>query len=230
MKTKYQFLLLFYWVLLLADCYLIYSEQEQYRVFTKTLLMPVLILYFVGNTSRRHHIKSRVLVIAALLLAAAGDYFLLQKGESNFITGLVCFLVMHMLYIIYFWRIKSLFPVKDAAAFWMSVLMIAAFDAVIMMKLLPLAGELANPLLAYMIVISFMFVMACNVLINKKAKTLAAPFFIPAALMFILSDAILGFNMFLWEDHLVGIAVMLTYGYAQHLMVHGFIKHQKGRM
>jgi uncharacterized membrane protein YhhN len=230
MKTKYQGLLLLYWVILLADCFLIYSEMEESRVFTKTLLMPVLLLYFIGNSSSRHHIPSRILVIAALVAAWIGDYFLLKDGESDFITGLDCFLVMHVIYIIYFWRIKSLFPVKDPMNVWLPFLLIAVFDAVVMMQLLPLAGKLANPLLGYMVVISVMFIMACNVLSNKKSKTLAAPFFIPGALMFILSDTILGFNMFLWEDHLVGIAVMLTYGYAQHLVVHGCIKHQKGRI
>jgi uncharacterized membrane protein YhhN len=99
-----------------------------------------------------------------------------------------------------------------------------------MKKIIPLAGELGNPLIAYMIVISFMFVMAFNMLSNKKVRSIAINFFMPGAVMFLISDAILGLNMFLLEDPLIGIAVMLSYGYAQYLIVHGFIKHIRGRL
>jgi uncharacterized membrane protein YhhN len=230
MKTKHQYLLLIFWGVLFLDCFLIYSQQQEYRVVTKSLLMPLLLLYYLGNGSRHHHLPSKLLTIVALLLAWAGDIFLLLQGEAYFIIGLLLFLVMHLIYIIYFWRIRALFPIKDGLYFFLPVILVAGFDIVVMMKIVPQAGELGVPLIAYMLVISFMFVMAFNILSNKKAKSLATNFFIPGAAMFLISDATLGLNMFVWEDNLIGIAVMLTYGYAQYLMVHGFIKHIKGRV
>ena len=230
MKTKHQYLLLFYWAILFIDCFLIYSQHEQYRVVTKTLLMPLLLLYYLANSSRKHHLPSKTLTAIALLLAWAGDVSLLMEGEIFFIVGLVLFLLMHLIYIIYFWRIQSLLPVRDGLYFFLPLFLVAVFDVLVMIKVVPQAGDLGIPLIAYMIVISLMFVIAFNILSSKKARSLATNFFIPGAAMFLVSDAILGLNMFIWEDQMIGIAVMLTYGYAQHLMVHGFIKHIRGRV
>ena len=229
MKTKHQYLLLFYWGALLLDCFLIYSQHEEYRVVTKSSLMPLLLLYYLANSSRRHHLPSKLLTGVALLLAWAGDVFLLMKGEIFFITGLVLFLLMHLLYIIYFWRVHPLFPVRDSLYFFLPIFLVSVFDVLVMMKIVPEAGELGIPLIAYMIVISLMFILAFNILSNKKARSLATTFFLPGAVIFIISDTILGFNMFILKDHLLGIPIMLTYGYAQHLMVQGFIKHIRGR-
>lgn len=171
-----------------------------------------------------------MLAFVALLLAWAGDIFLLGQGQTFFIIGLVLFLLMHFVYIIYFWRVHALFPVKYGLYFFLPILLVAAFDILIMVKIVPLAGDLGNPLIAYMVVISVMFITAFNMLSNEKVRSLALNYFIPGATMFLISDAILGLNMFLWEDKVIGIAVMLSYGYAQYLIVHGFIKHLRGKI
>lgn len=230
MNKKHQYLLFFFWLALLADCLLIFQENTSYRWVTKGALMPLLLLYFLANAPRRHHLPSRALVIVALLLAWAGDITLLFPGERSFIAGLLLFLLMHLVYIVYFWRIQPPFRVNAGQFFFFPFLVVLAVDLLLGFKLIPLAGDLGAPLMAYMAVISFMFVLACNVLSNKKSKSLAWPYFIPGAALFIVSDALLGFNMFLWQDALLALPVMLTYGYAQHLLVNGFMKHVKGRV
>jgi uncharacterized membrane protein YhhN len=230
MKTKHQYLLFLYWIALLADCFLIYSGKDNLRFYTKGALMPLLLLYYMGNASGRHHVPSRILTIIALILAWAGDIFLLKQGQQYFIIGLVLFLSMHVLYSIYFLRIHKLFPVRNPLYVWLPLLGVGLYNVFLMNKLLPYSGELRIPILAYMAALSLMFVFACNITGNKKAGSLAPQFFIPGAALFILSDSILGLNMFIWQDNILGIAIMLTYGYAQHLMVHGFIKHVKGRI
>jgi uncharacterized membrane protein YhhN len=230
MKTRHRYFVLLFWGVLVLDCLLIYSHREEYRLATKSLLMPILLLYYLANTSHHKQKRSKSLAASAFLLAWAGDILLLFQGETFFISGLILFLLMHVIYIIYFWRVYPLFPVRYGLYFFLPIVLVVAFDILIMKKIIPLAGELGNPLIAYMVVISFMFVMACNMLSNKRVQSMAINFFIPGAAMFLISDAILGLNMFLWEDHLIGIAVMLSYGYAQYLIVHGFIKHIRGRM
>lgn len=230
MKTRHRYFLILFWGALALDCFLIYSQHEEYRVATKTLLMPLLFLYYLVNTSHHKRRPSRLLAFVALLLAWAGDIFLLGQGQTFFIIGLVLFLLMHFVYIIYFWRVYPLFPVRYGLYFFLPILLVAAFDILIMMKIVPLAGDLGKPLIAYMVVISLMFITAFNMLSNEKVRSLALNYFIPGATMFLVSDAILGLNMFLWEDKLIGIAVMLSYGYAQYLIVHGFIKHLRGKI
>jgi uncharacterized membrane protein YhhN len=230
MKTRHQYLIFLYWIALLVDCFLIFSRKDDLRIYSKGALMPLLLLYFLGNASKNHHLPSRILAIIALVLAWAGDIFLLREGQQYFITGLVLFLAMHIVYSIYFLRVHRLFPVKQPYNVWFPLLLVGIYDAALMFKLLPQAGELRTPLLSYMIVLSLVFVFACNVRGSKKAGSLAPQFFIPGIALFIISDSILGLNMFIWQDHILAIPVILTYGYAQYLIVHGFIKHVKGRV
>jgi uncharacterized membrane protein YhhN len=232
MKTKHQYLLLFYWVALLAYCYCIYEGKTDYQWLAKGALMPLLILYYIVNASRRHHLRSRILTVTALVFAWAGDIVLLQEGEQYFIIGLVLFLLMHLVYIIYFFRVHKLFPIKDTLILGLPLLLVAIYDAVLMSQLLEdsQAQQLKVPLFAYMAVLSLMLVAACNILDSKKSKSLAFQYFIPGAVLFIVSDSLLGLNKFIWAEQIVGIPVILTYGYAQQLIVHGFIKHVKGRV
>jgi uncharacterized membrane protein YhhN len=230
MKTRHQYLIFLYWIALLIDCFLIFSGKDDLRFYTKGALMPLLLLYFLGNASKNHHLPSRILAAIALILAWAGDIFLLREGQQNFIIGLVLFLSMHIVYSIYFLRVHRLFPVRHPYNVWLPLLLVGIYDVVLMFKLLPQSGDLRTPLISYMVVLSLMFVFACNVRGSKKAGSLAPQFFIPGAALFIISDSVLGLNMFIWQDHVIGIAIMLTYGYAQHLIVHGFIKHVKGRV
>jgi uncharacterized membrane protein YhhN len=232
MKTKHQYLLLLFWVALLVDCYYIYQGNEAHRWITKGILMPLLLIYYLVNASRHHHLPSRIITVIAFVLAWAGDIFLLKTDEASFITGLVLFLLMHVAYLIYFARIHGLFPIKKPQNVWLPAFLVGIYAAGIMTILLADEGaqKLKLPLLAYMIVLSLMFVFACNVRGSKKAGSLSPEYFIPGAALFIISDSILGLNKFIWQEQIVGIAVILTYGYAQHLLVHGFIKHVKGRV
>jgi uncharacterized membrane protein YhhN len=226
MKTKHQYLLFFYWLALFADCYLIYSKNDSSRLFTKGALMPLLLIYFLVNASKKQHLPSKVIAAIALVLAWAGDLVLLQ--EQYFITGLVLFVCVHIAYIIYFLRVQALFPVIKPVNVLFPLILVATYDLILIKILLPFAGALKDPLIAYMAVISLMFVFAFNVKGNKNAGSIAAQFFIPGAAVFIVSDSVLALNKYIWEDHMINMAVILTYGYAQQLLVHGFIKHVKG--
>jgi len=232
MKTKHQYLLLFYWVALLVDCYFIYENKPDYQWLAKGALMPLLVLYYVANAPKKHHFNSRILTVLALVLAWAGDIVLLKDGESYFIIGLVLFLLMHIVYIIYFFRVHHLLPIKDTFVLGLTTLVIAVYDVLLMSQLFvdEHARELKLPLIAYMLVLSLMLIAAANILGSKKSKSLSIQYFIPGAVLFIASDSLLGLNKFVWNEQIVGIAVILTYGYAQHLIVHGFIKHVKGRI
>lgn len=229
MKAKNQYLLFFYWVALLADAYQIYDGDISQRWITKGLLMPLLALFYFANSSRRHHLPSRVLTYTALALAWAGDLILLKENDSSFMIGLGLFLVMHLVYVIYFNRVHRLFPLKDPGYVVLPVALMAIVGVVVLKLLLPEIGDLKIPIIAYMCVLTLMFVSASNVLGSKKTGSLAAQYFIPGAVLFVASDAMLALNKFIWQEEVVNLAVILTYGYAQQLMVQGFVKHVKGR-
>ena len=54
-------------------------------------------------------------------------------------------------------------------------------------------------------------------------------YFIPGAALFVISDALLALQVFMFNDiDLLGISVMLSYGYALSLFADGFSKLLKG--
>jgi len=230
MKAKHQYLLVFYWMALLADAYYIYEADEQYRWLTKGALMPLLLLFYLLNASRKHHTPSKVITLLAILSAWAGDIALLGTSSGAFITGVAFFLVMQVLYSIYFYRVHRPFPVKDSSYLVIPFIIMLAVAGVVTRMIWPSLGDLKVPVIIYMAVIAVMFILACNILASKKSNTLAQQFFIPGAILFVASDSLLAINKFLWEETIVNVAIILTYGYAQQLLVQGFVKHVKGRV
>jgi uncharacterized membrane protein YhhN len=229
MKRKNQKLLFFFWLALAADCFFIFRGQHDYRFVTKSLLMPLLLFYFISNVSRRQHRRSRILVFIALLGAWIGDVVLLLKGETYFMVGVLFFVAMHIMYILYFIKTVSLIPEKrKQSQLWIPTLIVIAFCGFVYFLIGESLGDKKVPILFYMGVISVMFITAWNITSNKRLTSLAINYFIPGAAFFMISDSLLGYNLFLFDDHLLGIGIMLTYAYAQQLMIHGFIKHLKG--
>lgn len=231
MNFKHQQLLVFFWLALFTDCALIYLSETQpsyaqYRLFSKGILMPLLIVYFYRNVSSRKHPSSRLLVWLALLSAWIGDIFLLFPGNSNFFFGLIAFLAMHVIYSIYFYRMAP-FKWKSFNNLIFVILAVVVANIVFAKLMGPYLAGYKIPVIVYIVVISTMLLFASNVFLNKRAGSLAANFFIPGALLFMASDTLLTYTKFYLEENNLYIPVMLTYGYAQQLMVQGFIKHLK---
>jgi len=226
MKQKNQQLLIFYWMALFVDCYFIYSGQHDYRLFSKGILMLLLIFYFYSNVSSKYHTRSKILVCLALLLAWIGDILLLFPKEIDFSLGIIFFLAMHFVYCMYFLRIKP-FNLKAANKLIFVILAIAVFDIAFIKLMSPYLGNYKIPVMIYIVVISAMLLFACNVFLSKRVSTLATNFFIPGAILFIVSDGLLAYNKFYVQEEVVYMPVMLTYGYAQQLLGLGFIQHLK---
>jgi uncharacterized membrane protein YhhN len=83
------------------------------------------------------------------------------------------------------------------------------------------------PVKIYTVVICLMAATAANLLSSKPMKVIAAGFFVPGAALFMLSDSVLALNQFIYKDTFLNIVVMLTYGYAQCLLVQGFTRYLK---
>jgi uncharacterized membrane protein YhhN len=83
------------------------------------------------------------------------------------------------------------------------------------------------PVKIYMAAIAIMTASAANLLSNNLLKVIATTYFVPGAVLFVLSDAVLASNHFLYKDNFLDVVVMLSYGYAQCLMVQGFARYLK---
>ena len=132
----------------------------------------------------------------ALGFGTFGDLFLSRRGTRNFLFGLVSFLVGHLAYVALLWQFGGGFtPLFSQPYRLIAALGLLGLGAIVLRRLLPHLGALRLPVLGYAVVILVMGLFA-----------LSLPLYWPiglatlGALMFIASDAILGFELFIYQD------------------------------
>lgn len=137
------------------------------------------------------------LLVAALGLGSLGDFFLSRDGEAAFLTGLISFAAAHV-------AVAGFFVVYGDAT-WAGLMAVPPavlvglliFAMAMAFVLLPRAGALRLPVACYIVIILAM-----------GSAALAMPdsglrqWAVPAAALFMASDAILGVEMFAMRgDH-----------------------------
>lgn len=199
-------LLILLYLAMIIDMFFIANQQHDYRIFTKPLLLPILILlYHVVSKSRSN------LFIYGLVFSFLGDVFLLFNW--GFIPGLASFFVAHIFYILTFRkRIKQhIYSFIPVLALYLTGLIVFLF---------PYLNEMKIPVILYGIVITTM--LYCAVCSQNQ-------WLIIGALLFVCSDTLLSFNVFcdkyIWRE----ILVMLTYVVAQTCLVFGIKRNKKRR-
>jgi len=200
---------------------------EQYKmvqVVTKLVLLPLLILFLVSQTSFSSAPKWKWFVIVGLFGSFLGDAFLLSN--AYFIPGMIAFMTTHIFNILFFNKINGVGQPKSKK-FIAAFTLLAFFCVFIFMQLKGAMGSLIYPILVYMILICSSALMGIQAGGNSKASIISKLFWFPGMLFFITSDAVLAFNKFSWEKtgpHInnIGLVTMLTYGIAQLLLVKGF--------
>ncbi len=219
---KFNALSLLFFIAVIADLYVVISNNNTLRYFTKPLLMPLLLAAFYIEV-KPLNFYSR-LIFLALLLSWAGDSLLMLEPYAPvfFIFGLVAFLLAHVTYIVYFFNTKSLHP----SYFRQRPIMLLPVAAIVIELLNVLWSSLGNmkiPVVVYAVVIGTMFAMA--IWQYKKLNHPAAAWFIAGAFSFIISDSILAINKFSHPFENAGIYIMVTYCFAQYSIVRGSINH-----
>lgn len=212
----------------ITDIIFLVLEHNNYRYYTKSFLLPVLLFTILANSADQGHPVSKRILFIALLAGTAGDIFLLgtQNRPQFFIYGLGAFLLMQLMYCIYFFRMQSI--KKEFIIFQGFVaLLMVGYSLTLVGSLYKYLGELKIPVIIYATVISLMFFGAVNIFYSKRAQKLAINFFIPGAAMLVLSDSILAVNKFYLNDDLFNISVMVTYILGQLFLAIGFTKHLK---
>jgi uncharacterized membrane protein YhhN len=198
------------------------------RLFTKPLLMPLLMLGYFLETKPLGPFST--LLLAALFFSWLGDVLLMFDAvtETYFIAGLLSFLTAHLFYIIYFTRIRS-----QQASFLrkrpVMLLAVLAYVVELMYVLWPHLGGMKIPVLVYGIVIGTMLCLALWQ--YGKISHKAAWLFIAGAILFVASDSLLAINKFKAPIHLGGLWIMGTYILAQYLIARGSAEHiREGRV
>lgn len=219
MKKNYRIII--YFGILVVHLAGIYFRNEIIQVFSKPLLVILLIAYFLLQT-RIWNDSLKKWILAALLFSWVGDLLLLfqEKNQLFFLLGLSSFLVAHIFYILFFHNIRLR---ENIRSYWSLLLIVVIYYAVLINFLSPYLGTMKLPVRIYGIFISFMFMLALHMLFIKNK--VAGRLMMFGALCFVVSDSLLAINKFYHAFEIAGIMIMLTYGVAQFLITEGAIKY-----
>ncbi|CAN5805127.1 hypothetical protein BH10BAC2_BH10BAC2_19180 [soil metagenome] len=229
MKSSEIFLAVIFWLFLVVDCMLILSGYHDFRIYTKTLLVPILLISIYTTSLETKHRRSKVLANLAFFFCFLGDFFLLNYSDNTyFILGLSSFLLAHIFFIIFFFRLKKF---TDKYRLFLFASGIFIFGYVGFLLFLIWSGvtrqNIQIPVTVYAIVLGIMLLTAIHTINNKSIKRLARNYFIPGALLFVLSDSMLALNKFAITFEYGDIIVMITYAAAIFMLAMGVVKFLK---
>jgi uncharacterized membrane protein YhhN len=210
MSRLNRFLTYLYLTVTLTDLLLIYFSLDEYRWFSKPLLMPILAMVIWNN---KKQIPLYQWMLSGLILSWAGDVLLQMK--NLFIPGLISFLLAHISYIIYFIKIsKSKKGVLQQQP--LIGLPVVIYIILFLWLLFPFLEAMKIPVTVYGITIGIMLLMSIN--LQQKINTNASLLFFNGALQFVISDSILAVNLFAYHNVVLSLCVMATYASAQYLL------------
>lgn len=172
--------------------------------------LPILIL--VGVAWRELQGRVRLLMAAALVLSACGDVLL----ELNlFAPGLGSFLVAQLCYARHFFSRRGTGELP-----YLRLALVLLLPLAVSGQVLPETGDLMVPVAVYMTAIT---VMGLGAALHHKPSALL----FTGALLFIISDCMIGINRFVMPFSTARHAIMLTYYLGQLLILWGVLTSEK---
>ncbi len=220
-----QILLPIYLIALFIEIFANVTQNLQLQYFSKPSLMLILLFYYVSNTRKFH--SSKHLIVAALAFSWLGDVLLLfdKQFKTLFIYGLTAFLIAHIFYIFYFWKIRKLNNITKLPN-TLKFFGIAVYALSLFAIIAPNAGSLIVPVAVYAIVISVMF--AASLAAFDFNKQTFGKLYVAGTFLFLISDSLLAINRFVTPFALAPVLVMTTYAAAQLLITEGSLQNLRG--
>lgn len=211
----------FFMLLLAADILLDWMHLDVWRFVTKPLLMPVLLLWFLQQSGGLRS-QLRVLIAAALVFSWLGDVLLMLEPWNSlfFMLGLGAFLLAHVFYILFFYRLLRHLQARIRS--WIAIVLLAYYGYLLYL-LTPHLEGLLWPVRVYGLVISVMLLLAAQFAFSGIG--VAGIQMAIGALLFVISDSVLAINKFYLPFPAAGPIVMLTYGLAQWLIIKGILTY-----
>lgn len=205
---KNKILLVILGILFISDLVLVTQDEYHFlRFFTKPFLMPLVIAIYLLKVTKKSAINSWFL--SGLIFSFLGDTFLLFKW--GFLPGLGSFLLAHVLYILSFVKLR-------VAKMYASIPFILLYLFFLVYFLHPYLKEMEIPVVIYGITLSTMAYFS----LRTKNKWLVA-----GAFLFVISDSLLSFNMFVNYSTITELGVMTTYVLAQLSLVRGMLSNER---
>ncbi|SEJ12960.1 Uncharacterized membrane protein YhhN [Cyclobacterium xiamenense] len=208
----------------MADMALIVNLENQFRIYSKPLLIASLLGYFLQSTWLIRGSLLRKSVAAALVFSLIGDVLLLFP--TLFLYGLGAFFMTLICYILAFKLTQnhSFNPLRvnfiNMFLYNLPVYILAAFVYFLIHRQLQ---ELKIPVVIYLLVLVMMLTLARE----RYGRTPAASFWqvFLGALLFFTSNSLLALDRFFHPIPDAGVLTMGAYILAQLLIVMGIRSH-----
>ncbi len=207
------FMIIIFLILSFFHIFCIYVNKKKGIIFTKPLLIPTLLLFYIFYSPYQHYC-----IIIALFCGFLGDVFLMwTKKQSCVLIGLIFFLIGHIFYIITFIQNIYYFPIYSLIFSIPYIL----FIILILKNIILYMKEMMIPGIIYLSVIVVMSYFAFLRFRNVSFTSFILPFL--GSILFIVSDTILSYDLFIKQKKHHKIYVMTTYLLAQFLIIYGFM-------
>ena len=178
----------------------------EYKMVLKPLIMASLIGYYIVTSQKQANG-----FILAMIFALMGDLFLAFEGTDFFLLGLGSFLIMQILYGFTFLRYR----IQDQRAGLLKIIPVILLASVVLWLLWPGLGDMRIPVTIYTVAIGFMVCTAF--LVNPKLSVY--PWLAIGVILFLISDAAIGFSRFGKPFTGIDYLIIGTYMVAQYLIV-----------
>ena len=204
-------------LLLSLACSALYFVTKSWQPFSGSVVLkglciaPLAVIAFRVLPSPSH-----LLLGGALAFSTLGDVFLDLRGM--FMQGLGAFLIAHLLYValfVYNWRR----PVRLSANQQISLAALSFFSLAQMMWLWPGLGQLAVPVACYS---GALTLMVASAIIGRFRQS----WIVWGALLFLISDSLIGISKFKTPVPLRDHLVWATYYLGQCGIALGFLREQ----
>ena len=218
-KTEKSFSVLFFIIVIVELVFGSTESLSQLHYFSKPLILIALIVFFYKQS--KHLNKSiRVITLLALMFSLIGDVLLMfvNKSANFFMSGLVAFLIAHIMYISVFYKSRN----KTANKLPIIVILLI-YASGLFYFLIDGLGEMLIPVLLYLLVI---LTMATTAFIRKRSNRDSYKLVFVGAVFFMISDSLLALNKFYEPLPFSNISIILTYALAQYLIVLGILKQK----
>jgi hypothetical protein len=241
MKSRKSFLgkyylLLIYIVFLVADCWLLKMGDYGNRKYTKTVLMPILSLWFMSNTafnitSSPNTLTSRLLLYAFFLLTWTGDICGLFADVFVWRACLILYSITYLLALLIVSSIQINLN-EDKKFVYHYKTMIPTFILALSLALAyiyKLVGfeDVLNSIwfVSHCILLSLLAAITTN-MVHTKQIGLILPMFFIAALFLLLTNGIYGVDELLFHrtHHSLDVVVAVCNGIFQISFTWGILK------
>lgn len=165
-------------------------------------LTTIIILIFAFLQAPQVSVHYREFILIGLILSLMGDIFLLWP-EKQFVTGLVAFLLAHLVFILAI--ITDFGPYYD----WQYLIPIVLYMVIYLWIILPRSGNLVFPVVVYAIVLMLFFWQTAGRAFYLAGNSSMDAFW--GAGLFVISDSILAYNRFVKNFKSAEFFIILTY-------------------